>query len=263
MEEVDVAVVLRRTTVLMEGQRWRDVIDQLRPALVARPDNGRLWQRYAQAQAHDPDLAQESVRNAEKALRLLGSDAEALRTLGLAQLAAGQPRGALDALGEAVRLDPHNDEAQELLAAALDRLGFSQPSGIRVMSDEDVTGAVADVEAVLQPVRDVEVSISHWARKTSRVVHFALFGLIVILLALEANGVVAVAALAVAGFAIILTGALIGMNRLNPDQVKAVRAQIRDNPWRLLRDCLSVLLSWLLPVLLLPLVLVLLQAAFY
>ncbi|MDR2620205.1 MAG: tetratricopeptide repeat protein [Propionibacteriaceae bacterium] len=108
----------RRSGTLLMQQRWRDAVEQLRPALIGDPDNARLWARLAVALAAAPDAAAEAEASAKKAMSLDPNDPEILAAYGGLMLDLGHPWRALAALRKATRLDPDSAVAFSLLARA-------------------------------------------------------------------------------------------------------------------------------------------------
>jgi tetratricopeptide (TPR) repeat protein len=110
---------LRRSGTLLMQQRWRDAVEQLRPALISDPENAGLWARIAVAQASDPNAQVEAEKSAKQALDLAPDDPEILEAYGGLMLDLGHPWRALRTLRKAVRLRPESALAHSLLARAL------------------------------------------------------------------------------------------------------------------------------------------------
>jgi len=64
-----------------------------------------------------------AIEVASEGTRRIGEDAQLVRTLGLAQLAAGHPRDALRPLALVARADPNDADARSALGVTLDQLG--------------------------------------------------------------------------------------------------------------------------------------------
>ncbi len=117
----DLAEPMAQAGILLRyAERTSEAVSALRRAVRLRPDHGEAWHHLGVAlqRIRDP----ETVTALAQAVLLLPEDATARLNLGRAQYDAGLWAAVVAALRGALALDPANDGALELLAAAQRRM---------------------------------------------------------------------------------------------------------------------------------------------
>ncbi|MDR1354717.1 MAG: hypothetical protein LBJ43_00310 [Propionibacteriaceae bacterium] len=142
----------RRSGTLLMQQRWRDAVEQLRPALVGDPDNARLWARLAVAQAAEPGMVETAEESVKKAMSLSPDDPEILQAYGGLMLDLGHPWRAMTALRKAVRLQADAALAHSLLARTYHTLHRSDAAAVEARKAVQLAPTAASYRIVLAEV---------------------------------------------------------------------------------------------------------------
>lgn len=312
MDDVDLGRVLRRTATLIDQQRWLDVIDQVEPALTAHPETADLWLALARSQAELPGRESQAVLSARRAVALAPQDQPTLRRAAAVLLDAGDARSAADLVGQAVKLDDTDAEAQRLLALTLDARGEEARSvqvarravelaprspashltlvellGTHYPNDEALMAeAAAHYQAAVElsgaeecplseqteqalagyrlrdasPAADPDL-LQPWVLITTRVIRVVMILAMVAVIALRLDSLLATVILALSGGLTIGIAALAGIDKMDARGRAELAGLLR---WRL-REVFGVvspmLIIWIVPVLMVPLISQLLRVA--